>query len=167
MFQQPVFFELKRPFSFGGTEEKSSGVRPLVEKRPTLVIFKARQPRFLIHKRADKQTKLWMKRKARHHKLRILKCVITEKEVKLVIQGKARIGMINFFRTFAGTVAQRITRATRAKPLDQSFWEHTVFTAILNWDLAVKVAEKLCRKYQLLPCTRIAQRNEKPHLDSS
>lgn len=167
MFQQPVFFDLKKRFSYGGEEEESSSARPLAEKRPILVIFKARRARFLINKRADKQTRLWMRRKARHHKLRVLKCVITEKEIKLVIQGKTRIGMINFFRTFAGTVAQRITRATRAKPLEQSFWEYKVFTAILNWGLAVKVAEKLIKKYQLVPCGLIALRKTTGNLDSS
>jgi hypothetical protein len=92
----------------------------------------------------------------------ILQFVLAPHEVKLIIRGATRTGVSNFFRTFAGTVAQKITKSTKGIPLKKSFWSNIVFTQLMNWNVALHLASKIMEQYKRLSCHILYQRDIAP-----
>lgn len=69
---------------------------------------------------------------ARKHEVRILDFVNVGNHLHLCVRFRKREGIQRFFKEFAGTVASAITGARKTKAQGR-FWDHTLFTRIVNW----------------------------------
>lgn len=141
---------IKQKHVHGGAHSigKRKTTRPLSTKRPihfTLRSEYAYGTRSLLKYKMliDKMQKKW----GRYFNIRIYRYAVCGNHVHFLIKGKNRIQIQNFFRVFAGHLAQEVLRnspitaderikrgdAPAPKKRDRKFWKLLIFTRVLTW----------------------------------
>jgi REP element-mobilizing transposase RayT len=52
--------------------------------------------------------------------------------IHILLRGKQRIDLQNFFRTLTGVIARKITNAQRGRKFG-SFWMYLLYSRVVNW----------------------------------
>lgn len=129
--------------------------RPLATKTPLHVVMRSD---FAYEKRSLTKNKARilriLDRSARRFRIRVYEKAIVSNHIHLVIRGRRRIDIQNFFRVFAGHTAQEIleefpigakdrprsggaprvdNERNKTREKENKFWETRVFTRIVSW----------------------------------
>lgn len=161
MKQQLLFREKKSRTEHGG--DYSIAVRresrPLSLRRPHHVTMRSRHatgPRSLARNR--ELVRKVMNRSARMFEIRIYRSAFCGNHIHLVIFGKTRAGLQNFFRVFAGHLAQEILRlypltecedlyhGVKMKKNQRRFWDLLTYSRILSWGREFKTVSRYVTK---------------------
>ena len=131
---------LKTAVEYGGDQShgKAKVRRPLSTRKPihvTLRSSKAVGSRSL--RRYQAQIHLIMGLQSSRWGVRVYRSSINGNHIHLVMRGKTRLGIQNFFRTFAGLTARLVADAKKGKPFGK-FWDKTIWTRVAEWGQAFK-----------------------------
>ncbi len=119
--------------------------RPLNTKGPIHLVLKsdfAQGPRSLL-----KHTKLIeriLKKAAQKFRIRIYEKAIVTNHIHLLIRGKRREDLQNFFRVTAGHIAQEILRAFPIPTQitkENKFWRARIYSRLLTWGREFKIVK--------------------------
>lgn len=131
--QQLDFFG-KSPTSHGGSLNlgKRKKYRPMDIKRPLHVILKSYKARGkLALPNHDRKLIRILTKMANKFAITISERNINWDHIHLLVRGKRRENLQNFFRAIASLIAREVTGATKGKPFGR-FWSYLVFSRIVN-----------------------------------
>ncbi len=121
----------------GGGREKGRRKtrRPLTPKLALHVTFRAESARdklSLLHPQHAKHVETRLKAIARKFHVRVYQYANSGNHLHLLLRGKTREGLQNFFRTAGSQIAQLVTGARKGQPLKRRFWDSLVFTRLVT-----------------------------------
>ncbi len=131
--KQLQFFERQSQEHGGETRiDKRKIIRPLTHTRPIHVVMRsslARKELSLLNfaKKIDRL----LAEKARKFGITIYEKANSGNHLHLLIRGKKRADIQQFFRAITGRIARIVTGARKGKPFGK-FWDHLIYTRILN-----------------------------------
>lgn len=137
---------------------KRKSARPIDTKRALHLVFRsshARGAQSFIRHRA-RVTAILDGAKSRFG-ITVYRFSINSNHLHLVIRGRKRHLIQNFLRTFAGVLARAMTGARRAAAAGK-FWDVPVWSRIVDWGRAFRVALSYVRKNTLEAAGNIAYR---------
>ena len=134
---------LKNEVEYGGDHShgKAKVRRPLSTRKPIHVTLRSRKAigvRSLYRYQAQIQEVL--EKQSERWGVRVYRSSINSNHIHLVMRGTTRLGIQNFFRTFAGLTARLATRAEKGNPFGK-FWDKTIWTRVAEWGQAFKALE--------------------------
>ncbi len=131
--KQLQFFS-KSSLEHGGKliQHKRKSLRPLTTKHPIHVVLRsdrARGPLSLLNhqNKIDKILTKW----AHKFHISIYEKAIVTNHIHLLIRGKKRIQIQNFFRTIAALIARQVTGSKKAKAFGR-FWSYLIYSRCLS-----------------------------------
>lgn len=125
---------LKGRKEHGGSinRNKRKEARPINCKNPLHVVLKsekAKGPLYLPYH--HKTLKNLIKRCAKKYKISIYEQAIAHNHLHLLIRGKSRKSLHDFFRMLAGLSAKAVTGATKGKPFGR-FWTYLLYSRLMT-----------------------------------
>ncbi len=130
--QQSFFKPSKKAHGGSLNVQKRKTLRPLDTKMPLHLVLKsdkAKGPHSLV-KFHDQISKV-MDKQAGKFQVTIYERNINFNHIHLLIRGKSRRDLQNFFRALAGIIARLVTGAKKGKVFGR-FWSYLVFSRVLN-----------------------------------
>ena len=132
----------KKQLNFFNPAQKSHGgslnlkkrktLRPLDTKMPLHVTLKSEKAKGVYAlTNFNSQILKVIHNQTVRFKITIYEKNINHNHIHLLIRGKSRIGLQNFFRAIAGIIARTVTGANKGKAFGK-FWSYLIFTRILN-----------------------------------
>lgn len=111
---------------------KRKALRPLDIKMPLHVVLKSDKVKgvYALVKFSDQILKV-MNKQAAKFQVTIYEKNINFNHIHLLIRGKTRRGLQDFFRSLAGIVARLVTGAVKGKAFGR-FWSYLIFSRVLN-----------------------------------
>lgn len=70
---------------------------------------------------------------SKKYHVRIYHYAINGNHLHLLIKGKDKLGIQNFFRVLSGQLAEKVTRACRGNAFSGKFGDHLIFSRIVEW----------------------------------
>ncbi len=121
--------------------KKRKTARPLCHKRPLHIILKSDRAKgrlsLLNHQGFVDKTLTKFSTKFR---ISIYEKAIVGNHIHLLIRGKTRKGIQDFFRTIAALIARHVTKARKGKPFGR-FWTYLLFSRLLTWGRAFETVK--------------------------
>lgn len=142
-YQYSLLPSIKPEFGGSLNSGKRKVKRPLVTKRPMHVIFKSSMAKgSLSFLRTENQRKVRsiLKQEVQRRHVRVFRLSVNSNHFHFLMQGRSRREIQAFFRVVAGRVAQAITGAARGKAWGCRFWDQMVFTRVVEWGRAFRIA---------------------------
>lgn len=131
--QQLSLFKTETQYGGDYNKGKAKTYRPLSTKKPLHVTLRSSRAvgDLALSKNRGKIQKI-LGSQATRWGIRIYKYSINSNHIHLVLLGKSREGIRNFFRSFAGLVARAVTKAERGKRFGK-FWDRTLWSRVAYW----------------------------------
>lgn len=125
---------LKGRKEHGGSinRRKRKEARPINCKNPLHVVLKsekAKGPLYLPYH--HKKLKTLIRRCAKKYKISIYEQAIAHNHLHLLVRGKSRKSLHDFFRVLAGLSAKAVTGATKGKPFGR-FWTYLLYSRLMT-----------------------------------
>ncbi len=134
MKQLEFFKATKTKLTHGGSIglKKRKSKRPLNIKKPIHVVLRSDKARGSLSL-LNHQTKIHriIKFTAQKFHISIYETAIVSNHIHLLMRGKRREDIQNFFRTIASLIARKITKAKRGMPFGR-FWSYLLFSRQLT-----------------------------------
>ena len=133
--KQLEFFKTKKsPLTHGGSlaTKRRKIKRPLDVKKPVHVVLrseKAKRSLSLLNHQAKIRKIIRLSAKKFH--ISVYELAIVGNHIHLLIRGKRREHLQNFFRTIAALIARHVTKAKRGRPFGR-FWSYLIFSRVLT-----------------------------------
>ena len=108
--------------------------RPLTPKLALHVTFRAvcaQNEHSLLHPRHARHIERRLQAIARRFRVRVYQYANSGNHLHLLLRGKTREDLQNFFRTAAAQIAQIVTGARKGLPFGKRFWDSLVFTRLV------------------------------------
>ncbi len=132
-FHQQSFFKPSKKAHGGSLNvQKRKTLRPLDTKMPLHLVLKsdkAKGAHSLV--KFHNQISKVMDKQAGKFQVTIYERNINFNHIHLLIRGKSRRGLQNFFRSLAGIVARLVTGAGKGKAFGR-FWSYLIYSRVLN-----------------------------------
>lgn len=132
-FRQQSFFKTSVK-SHGGSLnlKKRKNIRPLDTKMPIHLVLKSERARgsYLLV-RFNNQISAVIQKQAMRFQVTVYEKNINFNHIHLLVRGKSRRGLQNFFRSIAGIVARLVTGAKKGKAFGR-FWSYLLYSRLLN-----------------------------------
>ncbi len=130
--QQSFFGPSKKEHGGSLNLKKRKKIRPLDTKMPLHVILKSEKAKGVYSLvRFNDQILKNIHKQAGNFQVTVYKKNVNFNHIHLLIRGKSRRGLQNFFRALAGIIARLVTGATKGKSFGR-FWSYLIYSRVLN-----------------------------------
>ncbi len=85
---------------------------------------------------------LLIARMAKRFRVRVSEQANSGNHLHLLVRAETRDGFKQFLMALSGRIAQKMTGATKGKPLEGRFWDFIPFTRIVEWGRAFGIARR-------------------------
>lgn len=139
--------DFKKVQAFGGSllkKAKNRTSRPISTKHAMHLVLRANyKPRLggFLEKRNRQITERTLARLAQKYGVKIYQMALNSNHIHLLVKLSNRRAYAAFIRSLTGTIALKISKASKLKALNKKFWEYRPFTRIVDGFKAFSIAK--------------------------
>ncbi|MBI4404250.1 MAG: hypothetical protein HY537_08820 [Deltaproteobacteria bacterium] len=122
---------------------RQKGRRPFSRKKAMHLVLRsdvAKGPLSLLQKSHACFIRACLSKLSRRHEVRVYQFANAGSHLHLVIRAKRRESFQAFLRAFAGTVALKVTRASKSNPFGKC-WCYLCYSRLVEWGVAFKAVK--------------------------
>ena len=141
MYQSILSPSLKLRTEHGGSlcQGKRKELRPITTKKAMHLVFRSdnatKELSFLKHEGLVRRL---IKENAKRFYVQVYEVSINSNHLHFLVRPKSREGFKNFLRAFTGILARKMLKG---KPSLSHFWSSTIYSRIIYWGRAFKIAQ--------------------------
>ncbi len=133
MKKQLEFFDKPR-LEHGGVlnRRRRKKIRPLTTKYPVHIVLRSDKAKGKLNLlRHQKEIETLLQKWAKRFRISIYQKSIVGNHIHLLVRGKRRVDIQNFFRTIAALIARKVTGSRKGKPFGK-FWSYLIYSRCLQ-----------------------------------
>lgn len=114
---------------------KRKEARPLSTKRPIHAVLRSSRARghwSFLHTQNRARVERLVRNSGRKFDVKIEGLANSGNHLHLIVRGKTRLGLQNFFRTLPALLARAVTGAKKGTPKGK-FWDSLLYTRLVTW----------------------------------
>lgn len=142
-YQYSLLPSIKPEFGGSLNSGKRKSRRPLTTRKPMHVVFRSSMAKgdlSFLRPKNNQVIRRILSEETKRKGICTYRLSINSNHFHFLLQGRSRREIQGFFRAFSGRVAMALTGAARGRALGRRFWDHVVFTRIVEWGRAFRAA---------------------------